>query len=146
MPAQWSAEVSVELDLDPELVFPYLNDLSKWDEWTTWSGINSSLTDPSHGAGAKREWKDEDFGSGSIIILESNSPKTLVYEVVIDDGARISGEFRLTQITGGTLITWRENGDLGRNPMMSYMANRIGGSQEKQMEAGLARLRIRVSG
>ena len=53
-PAHWTAEASVEAHLDPAIIFTYLNDLEKWDEWTIWSDIDSEVTDPSHGEGAMR--------------------------------------------------------------------------------------------
>tara|TARA_Y100000814_G_scaffold289549_1_gene262681 strand:- start:562 stop:873 length:312 start_codon:yes stop_codon:yes gene_type:complete len=77
-PAHWNAEVSVESHLDPDVIFTYLNDLEKWDEWTIWSDIDSEITDPSHGEGAMRTWQDENFGSGRIRIVESYPPTILV--------------------------------------------------------------------
>tara|TARA_B100000586_G_C19896083_1_gene337062 strand:+ start:125 stop:646 length:522 start_codon:yes stop_codon:yes gene_type:complete len=144
-PALWSAESSIEIAVEPIVIFPYLNDLNNWDEWTIWSDIESELTEPSHGKGAKRQWTDENFGSGSIVIVESDLPHSLRYEVTIDSGAQIYGEFLLTELSKGTLVTWRENGNLGTNPLMSYLAKRIGASQAKQMQSGLEGLRTKVS-
>ena len=144
-PAHWTAEVSVQSHLDPDVIFTYLNDLEKWDEWTMWSDIDSEITDPSHGEGAMRTWQDEYFGSGKIRIVESYPPTILAYEVTNDSGAWVFGEFRLTVLPTSTLITWTEQGDLGNNPLMGYLAERIGHSQQKQMASGLESLKLRAS-
>lgn len=144
-PAHWTAEASVEAHLDPAIIFTYLNDLEKWDEWTIWSDIDSEVTDPSHGEGAMRTWEDESFGSGEILIVKSYPPTVLGYEVTTDSGARVFGNFRLTVLPTSTLITWTEQGDLGNNPLMGYLAKRIGDSQQKQMASGLESLKLRAS-
>ena len=92
-----------------------------------------------------RTWQDENFGSGRIRIVESYPPTILAYEVTNDSGARGFGEFRLTVLPTSTLITWKEQGDLGKNPLMGYLAERIGHSQQKQMASGLESLKLRAS-
>ncbi len=144
LPASWSAEFSLEVQTDAEAIFPYLNDLERWDEWTIWSDVDSEVTRPSSGEGAKRHWDDEDFGSGQILIVESNPPKLLRYVVALDGGAQVSGTFLLTELQGSTLITWIEKGNLGANPLMGYLARRIGKSQTEQMKLGLGRLKTKV--
>ena len=144
LPASWSAEFSLEVQADAEAIFPYLNDLERWDEWTIWNDVDSEITRPSHGEGAKRHWDDEDFGSVQILIVQSNPPKLLRYVVALDSGAQVSGTFLLTELQGSTLITWIEKGNLGANPLMGYLARRLGKSQTEQMKLGLGRLKTKV--
>jgi hypothetical protein len=144
MPSSWSAESSLEIETDAADIFTYLNDLEKWDEWTIWSDINSEVTDPSHGEGATRQWDDENIGSGRILIVQSDPPETLKYLITNNSGARVSGEFLLTGLPKSTRITWTEKGDLGKNPLMGYLAKRIGASQAEQMDIGLEQLKARV--
>ena len=71
LPGTWSAEASVEIEAVPTEVFPYLNDLSRWDTWTNWGDIESELSDPPRSVGASRSWDDPNFGSGSVTITSS---------------------------------------------------------------------------
>ncbi len=77
LPGTWSAEASIEIEAAPTEVFPYLNDLSRWDTWTNWGDIESELSDPPTGVGASRGWGDPNFGTGSVTITSSAAP-TLV--------------------------------------------------------------------
>ena len=56
-------------------------------------------------------------------------------------GAAAAGELRIEALEGGSRVTWREEGDLGRNPMMGYVARNMPKSQGVQLVEGLERLR-----
>ena len=47
LPGTWAAEASIQIEAAPAEVFPFLNDLSRWDTWTNWGEIDSELSDPS---------------------------------------------------------------------------------------------------
>ncbi len=36
LPSQWQVERSLRVKAAPAEVFPYVNNLSKWPEWTAW--------------------------------------------------------------------------------------------------------------
>ena len=141
LPGTWSAEASIQIEADPMEVFPFLNDLSRWDTWTNWGDIESELSDPSLSVGASRSWDDPQLGSGSVTITSSGSPSFVRYEVVIEGGSSVSGELRIEALQGGSRVTWREEGDLGGNPLMGYVARRMPESQGAQLAEGLERLR-----
>ena len=62
LPGTWSAEASIQIEAAPTEVFPFLNDLSRWDTWTNWGDIESELSDPPRSAGASRNWDDPNSG------------------------------------------------------------------------------------
>ena len=64
LPGTWSAEASIEIEAAPTEVFPYLNDLSRWDTWTNWGNMESELSDPPIGVGASRGCDDPNFVTG----------------------------------------------------------------------------------
>jgi len=141
LPSTWSAEASIQIEVDPTEIFPFLDDLDRWDEWTNWGDIESTVSFPSRGVGASRTWDDPNFGAGSVTITGSE-PTTLVrYEVEVGGGASVSGELRIEAREGGSRVTWREDGNLGRNPMMGYVARGMGKFQGAQLADGLAKLR-----
>lgn len=143
LPGTWSAEASVEIEAAPTEVFPYLNDLSRWDTWTNWGDIESELSDPPRSVGASRSWDDPNFGSGSVTITSSSAPTLVRYEVEVEGGASVNGELRIEALGGGGMsrVTWREEGDLGRNPLMGYVARNMSKSQATQLAEGLEKLR-----
>ena len=141
LPGTWSAEASIEIEADPTEVFPYLNDLSRWDRWTNWGDIESELSNPSRNAGASRTWDDPNLGSGSVTITSSVAPAFVGYEVEVEGGASVSGELRIEDLGGASRVTWREEGDLGRNPLMGYAARNMSESQGAQLAEGLEKLR-----
>ncbi len=141
LPGTWSAEASIEIEAAPTEVFPYLNDLSRWDTWTNWGDIESELSDPPTGVGASRGWGDPNFGTGSVTITSSAAPTLVRYEVEVEGGASVSGELRIEPLGAASRVTWREEGDLGRNPLMGYVARNMPQSQGAQLAEGLEKLR-----
>ncbi len=141
LPGTWSAEASIRIEAAPTEVFPYLNDLSRWDRWTNWGDVNSELSNPSRSAGASRSWDDPTFGSGSVTITSSAPPSSVRYEVEIEGSASVTGELTIEAVEGASLVTWREEGDFGRNPLMGYVARGMSESQGTQMAEGLEKLR-----
>ncbi len=140
LPGTWSAEASIEIQAEPESVFPLLADLRRWDEWTQWAEVESTLSDPSSGLGAIRSWDDEQYGSGSVTITESRPFALVAYRVRIGEGAEVIGTLRLEQSPRGSVVAWREEGDFGRNPLMGYIARTMSDSQGQQLTEGLTRL------
>ena len=55
----------------------------------------------------------------------------------------MNGELRIEALGGGGMsrVTWREEGDLGRNPLMGYVARNMSKSQATQLAEGLEKLR-----
>ena len=100
LPGTWSAAASIQIEAAPSEVFPFLDDLNRWDTWTNWGDLDSELSDPSRGVGASRTWDDPEFGSGSVTIT-SSGPSTFVgYVVEMGGGATVCGEFRVPRVAG----------------------------------------------
>ena len=146
LPGTWSAEASMEIPFSPEGVYPLLVDLGRWDEWTQWSDVESTLSDPSSGSGAVRSWDDDQYGSGSVTITESRPSELVRYRVRIGGRAEVLGELQVEASTGGSRVTWREEGDFGSNPLMGYVARSMSDSQGAQLSESLGRLKEAVGG
>ena len=58
-----------------------------------------------------------------------------------EGGASVTGELTIEAVEGESLVTWREEGDFGRNPLMGYVARGMSESQGTQMAEGLEKLR-----
>ena len=136
---------SVEIEAAPEAVFPLLNDLERWAEWTPWGEVESRLEGPSAGTGARRVWDDEGLGSGSLTLVGSRPPAGVDYEVVVEDGAiRFEGTISVAASAGGSVVTWTERADLGWNPLLGWTALTMDESQGRQLQESLDRLKARA--
>jgi len=146
LPGTWSAEVSIEVPANPELVYPLLADLGRWGEWTQWSEVESTISDPPYGSEAVRSWDDAQYGSGSVTITESRATDLVRYRVRIGEQAEVIGTLEVAASPNGSVVTWREEGDFGRNPLMGYVARTMSDSQERQLSESLGTLKDLLAG
>ncbi len=133
---------SVEIDAPPEAVFPLLNDLEAWAEWTPWGEVESRVEGPSSGPGARRSWDDPRMGSGSLAIVAADPPRRVGYLVEVEDGAiRFEGALTVEEAGDGSTVIWTERADVGWNPLLRWTALAIDDSQGRQLEESLERLK-----
>lgn len=151
LPGRWSAEESLVIFAAPEEIFPFLDHVALWEEWTPWPEEAGEPAGPESGVGATRSWDDPAFGSGSFTIVESEPPEAISYRVLVEGGAlQVDGRLTLTYAPAAatrgtgqvpeTLVTWTESGDFGRNPLLGYMALMMSRSQGEELRRGLERL------
>lgn len=136
---------SVEVEAAPDAVFPLLNDLERWTEWTPWGEVESRLEGPGTGAGSRRVWDDPGLGSGSLTLVASRPLSGIDYRVDVEDGAiSFEGTISVAARGGGAVVTWTERADLGWNPLLGWTALGMDESQGRQLEESLDRLKARV--
>lgn len=97
----------------PMKVFPYINDLRKFNEWSPWAKMDPNSTivfaGPSSGVGASFSWTgNEQVGEGTETIVKS-APGSLV-ELRLDFVKPMKGTsyayFYLEPLGKGTKVTW----------------------------------------
>ena len=142
LPGTWTASSSLDLPAPPERVFPFLEDLALWDDWTPWGGVESAFEGVTAGVGARRSWEHAQLGSGAVTITESDYGRLVRYRVVVGDGQlSVDGTFTVESTASGSRVTWLEEGDFGWNPLMGYAARRMPEAQGTQLRQGLEKLR-----
>lgn len=138
---RWEAERSAEIAAPPETVFEHLDSSREWGAWTPSPSTGTEHFGPVEGPGSGHRWDDPDFGQGEFVIVEAEPARFLRYQVMIEGGAiQIEGILELEPVPGGTRVRWREVGDFGRNPLLGYVAGRMGELQGAQLEASLTEL------
>ncbi len=147
LPGTWSARAETEIDAPPSVVLSRVDGTAGWRAWTTWPDSGTVEAGPERGAGSRLSWSHPELGNG-VFEIESVEGDTLVrYGVRVQDGAmRTDGSLVLTDQDGRTQIQWREDGDLGRNPLMGYWARFMRKAQSREMEKSLRRLKELVEG
>jgi uncharacterized protein YndB with AHSA1/START domain len=142
LPATWEAEARAVLRAAPDAAFQYLDSPQGWLAWTPWPD-SSTVSGPVRGAGATLLWHDPEFGSGTFTIVEVDAPTYVSYRVEVNDGKMWTlGTLELTPEGTGTLVRWREEGDLGRNPLMGYWALSMDRAQSEELQKSLDRLAV----
>jgi uncharacterized protein YndB with AHSA1/START domain len=116
-PSDYSVSRSVVIAAPAENVFPHLNDLQKWNDWSPWAKLDpnakTTLTEATAGVNASMTWDGNDqVGAGQMTITET-SPGALVryrldFSRPMEDTAM--AEFTLAPADGGTHVTWKMYG------------------------------------
>jgi uncharacterized protein YndB with AHSA1/START domain len=141
LPSTWTAAGDRWIDAPPGHVFPHLERAAAWARWTPSPEDGIELFGPPRGEGSGRRWDDARYGKGEFVITRSEPSRRISYRVDVEDGAiRIEGRMELAAEGEGTRLRWTEEGDFGRNPLLGYLAGRMGELQGAQLEASLAAL------
>ena len=141
---RWQVERSIDISVAPGVVFPYINNLSKWQEWTSWyqrvPKPETHYSGPEEGVGARSAWQDAS-GQGELGIAMSVSDWGITYDLSFEHGEFTSrGEILLAPIAqgNGTRVTWRNHGDSGMSPVAKYfqlfMNPKIGADFQQSLE------------
>jgi hypothetical protein len=150
MPSEWHVERSIVINATPEAIFPWLNDLRKWPEWTPWneqkdSTFKRSFAGPERGIGASMLWRAETWGNGRIGITSSVPYEKVSYDLFFDDSMTPSkGALTLVPQATGTMVTWTDDGDMGANIFGRFALDDVDTTVGQDFEAGLSDLKSKV--
>ncbi len=152
LPGQATVARSTVIAAAPEAVFPYMNDLRKFHQWSPWAardpGMKVTFEGPDEGEGQKMSWQSDhpEVGSGSQEIIESVAGQSLTVALDFgEQGTAIAG-FTLEPEGAGTKVTWGFEADLGYNPVMRYMGLMFDTWIGADYEKGLTSLKKLVEG
>ncbi|MCH9807183.1 MAG: SRPBCC family protein [Alphaproteobacteria bacterium] len=150
LPAQFTVARSTTIAAPPEVVFPHVNNLKKWDAWSPWAKRDPNMTmiydGPEAGIGQSGKWSgNEEVGEGKMTITDSTPHQNikLNLEFIKPFEGNSDVEFRFEPVGEGTKVTWSLDGDQGffeRGLMLLLgmdMAQMIGDDYDK----GLAKLK-----
>jgi len=117
---------SITIDAPPEAIFPHLNALEAFAEWSPWTGRDPDMqlrfSGPPAGVGNVMEWTSQDrsVGSGLQEIVASVANERVASELDFGAMGTAFAWFELTPTTGGTQVTWGLDSDMGNSPMGRY--------------------------
>ena len=141
---EWEAGAEAVVEARAEELLPLLDSPEGWRVWTTWPDSGLTRSGPERGAGASIAWNDPELGSGTFTVDEVREGRSVAYSVEVAGAAgasmRTNGRIELEPTPGGTRVVWREQGDLGSNPLMGYWARSMRRVQSTEMAKGLDRL------
>lgn len=116
-PADFKVERSAEIPATPADVFPHVNELLKWENWSPWANrdpnMKTTYDGPESGVGASYAWVgNKDVGQGRMEITESRSNDhiRMRLEFLKPMKATNTVDFRFEPSGGKTRVTWSMNG------------------------------------
>lgn len=127
LPATAHVERTTLIDAPRPTVFAVVNSFARFNEWSPWHerdpATRYEFSGPAFGVGARMTWTSEnpEVGSGSQEITAS-TPFELV-EVHLDFAAQGTAQafYRLTEVDGGTQVTWGFDTDFGFDLIGRYL-------------------------
>lgn len=148
LPKSWPVERRILIAVPPAAVFASVNSLKRWHEWADGDehepGLVFEYSGPEAGVGATRRWNSE-RGRGVMKIMDNQRDRKVEYELLTHGGAvSLSGSIRLIPEDRGTRVVWRATVAGGTGPIERYVALFDKFGMERDIEAGLARLKARL--
>lgn len=138
---------SATLAAPPAAIFPYLNDLHKWQEWSPWAKLDpnakTTFEGPPAGVGAAFSWSgNSEIGEGKMTIEESKPNESVKMKLDFAKPFRSKSvaDFELKPEGSGTNVTWSMTGKrpfLARAMCIIFNADKMVG---QMFETGLANL------
>ena len=116
-------ERRVTILMSPEEIFPLVNDLRNWPQWTVW-GNNAesehSFGELAVGVGAEQHWRNPNM-EGTLRIIRSDPNARIDYEFDLANGKYfIRGRLDFAKDGACTRVSWRCVWELAANPYMRY--------------------------
>lgn len=150
LPEDFAVERSAVIDAPADQVFPHVNDLKKWDDWSPWAKKDPNSKTAYEGAdageGAVFKWDGNDeVGKGQMTIVESRPPERIGIKLEFERPFPGSSDvgFDFEPEGDGTKVTWSLSGkqDFVERAIMLAMGMQMDAMIGKEYEIGLANLK-----
>ncbi|MEW4529488.1 MAG: SRPBCC family protein [Maioricimonas sp. JB045] len=152
-PETFSVTRSTTIAADAADVFPHVDDLQAWQEWSPYETVDPDMereySDPSAGTGATYRWVgDSQAGAGTLRVIESTPPDGIRLVLAMEKPFECSNDveftFRPGERTGETVVTWTMSGKLGFLPKLMHLLFDMDRMVGDQFSEGLASLKSLV--
>lgn len=116
-PDKFSVSRSITIDAARADVFPHVNDLRKWENWSPWAKLDPDAKSVFEGAesgiGALMRWDgNKDVGKGSMEIIESIPAEFIKFQLIFLKPMQGTSyaTFRFDNENDMTKVTWEMTG------------------------------------
>ncbi|MGH6866223.1 MAG: SRPBCC family protein [Methyloceanibacter sp.] len=149
LPAHVTVSRSVVINAPEYAVFPYINDLRRFSEWSPWAArdpdMRTTYSGPESGKGAGVVWESDQpsIGKGSMEIVDSEPSKSI--DLVVNyNGLEGTGYYALSPAGSGSKVTWSFGYDTGSSPLKRWKGLMLNGLVGAEYSAGLDKLKARI--
>lgn len=149
LPAHVTVTRSKSISAPESAVFPYLNNLHQFSQWSPWQlrdpQLQVSYEGPEQGKGAEIKWSSRkpSVGSGSMEIVESE-PNRSIDLLVNFNGLGGTGSYQIVPDGSGSKVTWNFGYESGSSPLKRWKALMLDGFVGAEYSAGLERLKQKI--
>ena len=149
LPSHVTVTRSVVINAPESAIFPYLNNLHEFRDWSPWSVRDPQLAvtygGPQTGKGAQIKWTSRvpSIGTGSMEISETE-PNRHVDLAVNFNGLDGTSSYDVVPAGSGSKVTWTFGYDSGSSPLKRWKALMLDGFVGSEYRAGLDRLKEKV--
>ncbi len=116
-PDEFVVTRSTRISAPPERVFPRVNELRKWEDWSPWAKLDpqagSTFEGPAAGVGSVMSWDgNKKVGAGKMTILESKPSEriSIKLEFLRPFQATNTAEFQFNPDNAATVVAWSMRG------------------------------------
>jgi carbon monoxide dehydrogenase subunit G len=152
LPRHVIVERDIVIDAPPEAVFPHVNSLQAFQQWSPWNHHDPDMTvaysGPETGVGAVMEWSSDhpQVGNGRQEITASTDNAEVRTSIAFEGMGDAEAWWVLTPQGDATRVTWGLDSDMGMNPIGRWVGLFLDGMVGADYERGLAQLRTTVDG
>jgi len=148
LPATMKVERSIIIRAGTEKIYPWVNDVSKWPEWTVWNKENDptvvyTYEGPAEGVGAVSKWESKKSGVGKFTITESDPVKGVKTELTFGHASKpMQGWVSFAPAGTDTKVSFGFSGEVSRNPLERWMClfmDKLAGPEFEKNLQGLKR-------
>lgn len=149
LPSNVNVARSVVINAPEYIVFPYLNNMKRFNSWSPWAArdpqLQATFSGPEEGKGAKIEWTSSagSVGDGSIAITESQ-PNNHIDLAMTVNGLEGEGSYDVAPAGSGSKVTWGFGYETGSSPFRRWKGLMLDRFIGAEYQTGLARLKERI--
>jgi uncharacterized protein YndB with AHSA1/START domain len=152
-PDEFAISRSTTIAAPPEDVFPRVNELRKWEDWSPWAKLDptarSTFDGAAAGVGAEMSWDgNKKVGAGRMTIVESNPFERvrIKLDFLRPFQATNLAEFQFKPDGGQTVVAWTMTGQNNFFFKVFGLLMNFDDMVGKDFEKGLASLKAVVEG
>lgn len=149
LPAHVKVARSVGINAPEYAIYPYLNNLRRFPEWSPWAARDPNMkmtySGPPEGKGAKVEWESDvpSVGDGSLQIVETEQSRSVELAANIN-GLNGGTSFLLAPDGSGSKVTWTFDYETGSSPIKRWKGLMLDGFIGAEYLKGLENLKAKV--
>lgn len=146
IPREFTYTKEVEVVAQDRMVFVFLGDLKRWNEWSVWAKKDPNnrieYSDPAWGEGSWFKWKSDKLGEGEVRVTQFTRTNSVSYDLLIPGFDPSKWEYRMRpHPRQGVIVNWTVNGLYPENRFWRLIAYIMMWGLPKDMEEGLANLK-----
>jgi len=141
MPGTRTVTLTRSVDVRPDVLHAQITDLATWPRWSAWRvdrdpTATFTLSGESGAVGQSWDWEGERIGDG-LLVITAVHPDHVAYALTFADAPASTGTLTLRPSGNGTELTWRNDLQLGNNPIMRMIGPFVATVMEADMDMGM---------